>query len=159
MLAVNGKKPNSLREINEAILFAPKGSVLSFSLRRGDEKINVDVPVSGGVDFSFDTIEQKRKLPYSAKTNLIEDGIKEQSAQSKLLNDFGLGLDAKLVVVKVAPNSSAAIFGVEAGDRVLEVDGVGVASRVELESEMGDNPAPVLLLRRGEFDYFLKVQR
>lgn len=159
VLAVNGKKPQSLRELNEMILFAPKGSVLSFSLRRGDEKIDVDVPVSGGVDFSFDTIEPKRKLPYSAKTNLIEDGIKEQSAQSKLLNDFGLWLDAKLVVTKVAPNSNAAIFGVENGDRVLEVDGVSVSSRVELESEMGDEPAPTLLLRRGEFDYFLKVQR
>lgn len=159
VLSVNGKSPKSLRELNEYILFAPKGSILNFNIRRDDEKISIDIPVSGAVDFSFDTIEPKPKVSYTAKTNLIENDEKQESAQAKLLGDFGISIDAKLVVKKVEPNSQAADFGVEAGDRVLEVNGVGVSSKTELESEMANNPEPILLLRRGEFDYFLKVQR
>lgn len=157
VLSINGKKPTSLRELNEIVLFAKKGSELDFLIRRNDERISIKVPVSGAVDFSFDSIEPQKKTTYSVRTNLIESEKKQQSPQAELVQNFGITLDSKLVVKKVVDGSAAAIFGVEAGDRLLQVGDIAVASKAELENAIGDTLEPTLLLRRGEFDYFVKV--
>lgn len=159
VLSVNGKKPKNLRELNEAILFAPKGSVLDFLIKRDDEKINLKIPVSGSVDFSFDNIEKKRKTTYSANTKILQTDEKEISQQMKLLNDYGIEINSKLRVQKVTTGSKADSFGVSVGDEILQVGPIAVKNKSELEYAIGKDPSPSLLLKRDDFQYFLKVMQ
>ena len=46
ILSINGKKPSTLREINEMILFADKGSLLKFEIKRGEQILNYNIKMS-----------------------------------------------------------------------------------------------------------------
>ena len=66
VLSINGEKMESLRELNERILFAKKGEKLKFEVRRGDEILKFNLAVSQ------DASKKEEKMPMKTNKNTIK---------------------------------------------------------------------------------------
>lgn len=155
ILSVDGKKPSSLRLLNEAVLFAKKGSLLEFKVERGGNEEKFYVPVSG-------QIEQKQikiSEPVVAKNGSPKEPIDENAELNKLLLDWGVVVDSKLVVKRVVDGSLAFKFGIQKLDKILQIGSEAVKNKKDLREKIGEQSSFLLLLRRDGFDFFARVSR
>ena len=113
ILSVNGEKMQSLRELNERILFAKKGERLKFEIRRGEDVVKFSVAVS-------DEVKKEQKTVPKTDENITKIAPKPQPAPntdaSRVQKLYGLTFDEKLRVKSVDGESDAARFGLRVGD-------------------------------------------
>ena len=158
LVSVNGIKPKSLRELNEMVLFAPKGAKLDIIVKRDKQEMLFQVPVSGDVKFN-----QSLDVDAPSSLDIPNFNIMPKEAQTmlddKILVDYGITVDKNLVVTKVEPKSNAEIFGIKTGDKILGFDKQSVSSREELLEKLGELKNFTLLFTRNDFQFFARVPK
>ena len=157
ILSVNGEKFESLRELNERILFAKKGERLKFEIKRGDEVLKFGVAVSD------DAAKKEQKAPMKADKKAAASDAKPQSMPqssdaASVQKLYGMTFDEKLIVKSVDANSGAAKFGVRVGDKLIQVGQKAVSSRKEALSLLAKGGGQNLLFRRNGFDFFYNAR-
>ena len=157
ILSVNGEKFESLRELNERILFAKKGERLKFEIKRGDEVLRFGVAVSD------DAAKKEQKAPIKADKKAAASDAKPQSIPqssdaARVQKLYGITFDEKLTVKSVDANSGAAKFGVRVGDKLIQVGQKAVSSRKEALSLLAKGGGQNLLFRRNGFDFFYNAR-
>ncbi len=157
ILSVNGEKFESLRELNERILFAKKGERLKFEIMRGDEVLRFGVAVSD------DAAKKEQKAPMKADKKAAASDAKPQSMPqssdaASVQKLYGITFDEKLTVKSVDANSGAAKFGVRVGDKLIQVGQKAVSSRKEALSLLAKGGGQNLLFRRNGFDFFYNAR-
>ena len=157
ILSVNGEKFESLRELNERILFAKKGERLKFEIKRGDEVLKFGVAVSD------DAAKKEQKAPAKADKKAAASDAKPQSIPqssdaASVQKLYGITFDEKLTVKSVDASSGAAKFGVRVGDKLIQVGAKIVKNRKEGLALMAKNRGQRLLFRRDGFDFFYNAR-
>ena len=157
ILSVNGEKFESLRELNERILFAKKGERLKFEIKRGDEVLRFGVAVSD------DAAKKEQKAPTKADKKAAASDAKPQSIPqssdaASVQKLYGITFDEKLTVKSVDANSGAAKFGVRVGDKLMQVGQKTVSSRKEALGLLAKGGGQNLLFRRNGFDFFYNAR-
>lgn len=158
ILAVDNKVPTSLRWLNEAVLFATKGTLLEFKIKRNDEELKIFVPVSGDVALKDNKIDE-----ISPKVGEFLDKMQNEANEfvrlDEILSKYGIAVDKNLVVTKVNDGSEAANFGVSVNDKILQFNKDLVKNKKDLDAKINTQSSFLLLFRRGEFDFFARVVR
>lgn len=157
ILSVNGEKFESLRELNERILFAKKGERLKFEIKRGDEVLKFGVAVSD------DAAKKEQKAPTKADKKTASSDAKPQSIPqssdaASVQKLYGITFDEKLTVKSVDASSGAAKFGVRVGDKLIQVGQKAVSSRKEALGLLAKGGGQNLLFRRNGFDFFYNAR-
>ena len=157
ILSVNGEKFESLRELNERILFAKKGERLKFEIKRGYEVLIFGVAVSD------DAAKKEQKAPTKADKKAAASDAKPQSMPqssdaASVQKLYGMTFDEKLIVKSVDANSGAAKFGVRVGDKLIQVGQKAVSSRKEALGLLAKGGGQNLLFRRNGFDFFYNAR-
>lgn len=157
ILSVNGEKFESLRELNERILFAKKGERLKFEIKRGDEVLRFGVAVSD------DAAKKEQKAPMKADKKAAASDAKPQSIPqssdaASVQKLYGITFDEKLTVKRVDANSGAAKFGVRVGDKLIQVGQKTVSNRKEALGLLAKGGGQNLLFRRNGFDFFYNAR-
>ena len=155
ILSVNGEKMQSLRELNERILFAKKGERLNFEIKRGEDVVKFSVAVS-------DEVKKEQKTAPKTDENITKIAPKPQPAPntdaSSVQKLYGLTFDEKLRVKSVDGESDAARFGLRVGDKLIQVGAKIVKNRKEALALIAKNRGQRLLFRREGFDFFYNVR-
>ena len=155
ILSVNGEKMQSLRELNERILFAKKGERLKFEIKRGEDVVNFSVAVS-------DEVKKEQKTAPKTDENITKIAPKSQPAPntdaSSVRKLYGLTFDEKLRVKSVDGESDAARFGLRVGDKLIQVGAKVVKNRKEALALIAKNRGQRLLFRRDGFDFFYNAR-
>ena len=155
ILSVNGEKMQSLRELNERILFAAKGERLKFEIRRGEDVVKFSVAVS-------DEVKKEQKTAPKTDENITKIAPKPQPAPntdaSSVRKLYGLTFDEKLRVKSVDGESDAARFGLRVGDKLIQVGAKVVKNRKEALALIAKNRGQRLLFRRDGFDFFYNAR-
>lgn len=133
ILSINNKKVNSLKELNQAILFATPKSKIKLAVKRGNKTMSFSsmvVPRSGGGN--------------------IEDSFLEKK---------GLLFDAKMKIVKIQNDSFAQKSGLKIGDKLLEIDQMPISSSAHLRKILSDLKGKEvhLLFDRNDFQFFVNL--
>lgn len=157
ILSVNGEKFESLRELNERILFAKKGERLKFEIKRGDEVLRFGVAVSD------DAAKKEQKAPTktdkkAAASDAKPQSIPQSSDAASVQKLYGITFDEKLTVKSVDANSGAAKFGIRVGDKLIQVGQKTVSSRKEALGLLAKGGGQNLLFRRNGFDFFYNAR-
>ena len=157
ILSVNGEKFESLRELNERILFAKKGERLKFEIKRGDEVLRFGVAVSD------DAAKKEQKAPTKTDKKASASDAKSQSMPqssdaASVQKLYGITFDEKLIVKSVDASSGAAKFGVRVGDKLIQVGQKTVSSRKEALGLLAKGGGQNLLFRRNGFDFFYNAR-
>ena len=151
ILSVNGEKMQSLRELNERILFAKKGERLNFEIKRGEDVVKFSVAVS-------DEVKKEQKTAPKTDENITKAAPKPQPAPNtdalSVRKLYGLTFDEKLRVKSVDGESDAARFGLRVGDKLIQVGAKIVKNRKEALALIAKNRGQRLLFRRDGFDFF-----
>ena len=155
ILSVNGEKMQSLRELNERILFAAKGERLKFEIKRGEDVVKFSVAVS-------DEVKKEQKAAPKTDENITKIAPKPQPAPntdaSRVQKLYGLTFDEKLRVKSVDGESDAARFGLRVGDKLIQVGAKIVKNRKEALALIAKNRGQRLLFRRDGFDFFYNAR-
>ena len=155
ILSVNGEKMQSLRELNERILFAKKGERLKFEIRRGEDVVKFSAAVS-------DEVKKEQKTAPKTDENITKIAPKPQPAPntdaSNVRKLYGLTFDEKLRVKSVDGESDAARFGLRVGDKLIQVGAKVVKNRKEALALIAKNRGQRLLFRRDGFDFFYNAR-
>ena len=155
ILSVNGEKMQSLRELNERILFAAKGERLNFEIKRGEDVVKFSVAVS-------DEVKKEQKTAPKTDENITKAAPKPQPAPntdaSSVRKLYGLTFDEKLRVKSVDGESDAARFGLRVGDKLIQVGAKIVKNRKEALALIAKNRGQRLLFRRDGFDFFYSAR-
>ena len=147
ILSINGKKPSTLREINEMILFADKGSLLKFEIKRGEQILNYNIKMSN--------ITAKNIVDENKTTE-----IKKLPPKPKFLSEFGVNVNKDMVITSVKANSKASKLGLKVGDIIMQIDGVAVSSAIDVDNIMKNkNSQTYYLISRNDFQFFVRVNR
>lgn len=156
LIGIAGALPTSLRQINEAILFAPKGSKIEIIVQRNGTQTIFNVPVSGDLKFtqSADALvpNSSSQPNLNAMPSTVASDMDEQ-----ILRDYGIAVDNKLIVTKVESGSQAEKFGIKFNDRIVEVERERVKTRSELLNKIADKQSFTLVFSRKDFQFFVKV--
>ena len=155
ILSVNGEKFESLRELNERILFAKKGERLKFEIKRGEDVVKFSVAVS-------DEVKKEQKAAPKTDENITKIAPKPQPAPntdaSSVRKLYGLTFDEKLRVKSVDGELDAARFGLRVGDKLIQVGAKVVKNRKEALALIAKNRGQRLLFRRDGFDFFYNAR-
>ncbi|QKF91308.1 PDZ domain-containing protein [Campylobacter sp. CCUG 57310] len=156
ILSINKEKFKTLRELNERILFAKKGEILTFEIMRDGVVERFNIAVS-------DSASPKDKKSKDEMKPDVKSQETKEIKQANTTNDFfktqGITLDTQLNVNKVDEGSKAANFGIKTGDKLIQVGKNQVKNRNDAIKLTSKNSAEhILLFRRNGFDFFYKAR-
>lgn len=172
ILTIDSVKPTGLRDLNEKILFAPKGSFLEFKIKRDGEELKFKVPVSGNISSvkSLSIDEAKNNSTTKKNTNVVlkdlfetnktkDEDYEDLSGGAQILKDYGIVVDKNLIVKKVLDESAAQIFGISVGDKILQIDKRQVKTKSALFDNIPMDKSFLLLFMRNDFNFFARVSK
>lgn len=173
ILSVNEIVPKDLRELNEMVLFAPKGSVLRFEILREDKKQVVDIELPKDQDSDKNEHEAVKIAIEKALTNKTQNDTNTtkivkitQSPKPKKLNeydilekDYGFRLNKDMFITAIRPNSPANIAGFEVGDLVMQVGKKPVKSAKQLQDNLNNYRLNHILVERENFQFFIRLKK
>lgn len=156
ILTINGEKFKSLRELNERILFAKKGEILTFEVLRDGEVQKFEIAVSNDANMMSQKSKEPEKKPESKE---IAKSVQVVNSAKDFFKVEGINFDKNLVVKKVDEGSKAANFGIKPGDKLIQVNRSEVKNYKDaLKLAASENGEHVLLFRRNGFDFFYKAR-
>jgi hypothetical protein len=134
VLAINGQKSTSLKQINQIILFSKLKSKVTLEILRGNQKLkkNLIVHSRSGGGYLSDTFLENR----------------------------GIFLDEDMKIIKIEQKSFAAQSGLHLGDRLMQIDHKKIENQNEIKeyfSNLKSNEAQ-LLFERSDFQFFVKIE-
>jgi hypothetical protein len=132
---IQNRAVNSLRELNEAILFAPEKKELKLKIKRAGK--------------SLDIVVKTRPLPLKPLSNRT------------YLEPLGMHFDSKLVLRRVDLNSKASLQGLEVGDKLLQIGNVALKSPAQLRtllSTLDRTKQHHMLFERNNFQFFITLE-
>ena len=135
ILRADGVAIEQLRTLHETILFAPKGSSLNVEIIRDTQTLRLSLPVTS-----------KPLTPLALET---------------YLEPLGMSFDTGLVLRRVDSNSRAKTQGLEAGDKLLEINRQPVNSPQALRtllSTLPKNKSHHMLFDRNGFHFFVTLE-
>nr|WP_243832570.1 PDZ domain-containing protein [Campylobacter sp. US33a] len=158
IISVDGEKIKNIRELNEKVLFADRGSTLYFSILRDNQDVNVSAVV-------FNKDLSKFNLPNS----------KPKPKISSFRSNLGLSVNSNLVITKVETNSKADSAGFLVGDKILRVNNQIINDFKQLQNILAQgNDFNVLVQRSskklpvgnldsnqgdGQFQFFIRLAK
>lgn len=146
VLSVNSKKPSSLRELNEAILFSPKNSTLNLEIMRSNKRLNLKIKVAWLNALS------KPKIPKKDDFDLMD--------KNSFMYKFGIFVDKTMTIKNIKPNSKASEVGLKIGDKIIQIDRKDVKSPADLERVIASRRGKFyFLISRSDFQFFIRVYR
>jgi membrane-associated protease RseP (regulator of RpoE activity) len=125
---------SSLRELNEAILFAPNGSVVTLSLKRGGKTQNLSINIKPRPIVSMATLSY--------------------------LEPLGMHFDSKLILRRVDVDSKASSQGLEVGDRLIQIGNVALKTPAQLRAflpTLQRDKTHHMLFERNQFQFFITL--
>lgn len=131
---LNKEPINSIRVLNETILFAPKNSLISMQVLRNGKNITIKLPI--------------RSLPIVPK------------ATRTYMESLGMSFDMNLQLKNVAKSSVAKLQGLEPGDKLLQVGQTSVKTPKSLRvllSSLERGVTHHMLFERNGFQFFIKL--
>ena len=180
ILSVNEVVPRDLRELNEMVLFAPKGSTLRFELMRNDKKqiINIDMPKDPIKDEQMANAAAIEAALKAALANKMANNKKEANATEqnitkpapkpapKVLSDheslyksYGIRLNKAMFIIALRPNSPAANAGFKTGDQIMQVGKKKVRTPKELQTSLSNYRLNHVLIERDHFQFFIRLRK
>ncbi|MCR4941436.1 MAG: PDZ domain-containing protein [Campylobacter sp.] len=166
IVSINGVAPQSLRHINETILFAPKDTFVEFKVKRSGDLYKFYIPVSGETkavkNLNLDVNTSDANLSQKINVNDLFASVKsdpDADITPQLLSDYGIHIDKDLYVIKIFDDSPAKEFGLKIGDQILQIDKEMVKDRDDLYAKMPKSGSFLLLFTRHDFDFFARVIR
>lgn len=135
IVKVGKKEIKSLRELNEEILFWPKGKSMDLQIKRGEKIVNLTVKT-----------RNRPTIPNYRKT---------------YLEPLGMRFDEKLNLIGVTPNSKVSSLGLKNGDKLMQIGKVEVKTPNEVRkivSTLKPNTTHHLLFERSGFQFFITFE-
>jgi len=130
---VDGKKINTVAQLEHYILFSPEAKRVTVKLMREGIKKN-----------------EKLKISERQGGGLLSDTFLECK---------GIYFDPRLRIINLRSKSFAAKYGLKAGDRLLEIDGHPVKNQNDVKAYLSHvhKKEIHLLIDRNDFQFFVKV--
>ncbi len=186
VVGLNGVQPRQLRELNEAVLFSPRGQTLRFEVMRNGKKQVLHVKMPYGRDSNgtwFDDFDRNRTImpkggngpakprvdanATKADKNATETASVKKSAESakkpaqskyvSVLTGYGLSVDSNMVVRKAW--GAAAKAGFEPGDKILQVGKTQAPNLATLGRLLSNYRLNHVLVSRDDFQFFIRLRR
>ena len=155
IITINDETFPDLRSLNERILFAKKGEILTFGVMRNGVLENINIVVSNDTSQNSDENSTKTKKTLTNEPK----SISITNTTIDLFKAHGMSFDTKLVVKSVEEDSDAAKFGIKQGDKLMQINQKNVRDYKDaLGLISNDNKEYQLLFRRDGFDFFYKVR-
>ena len=186
VVGLNGVQPRQLRELNEAVLFSPRGQTLRFEVMRNGKKQVLHVKMPYGRDSNgtwFDDFDRNRTImpkggngpakprvdanATKADKNATETASVKKSAESakkpaqskyvSVLTGYGLSVDSNMVVRKAW--GAAAKAGFEPGDKILQGGKTQAPNLATLGRLLSNYRLNHVLVSRDDFQFFIRLRR
>lgn len=177
ILTLNAVVPRSLREINEAVLFAKVGDTLRFEVDRNGKKqlIHVRMPsaMNSATVGSRDAMNSGENnssvatLYSEVNSGVNSDNNKTKTAKSKkkstakaapdVLSSYGLSVGSDMVVRSASKQAAKAGFA--PGDKIMQVGKIKVSSPSDLRRALGNYRLNHVLVSRDDFQFFIRLRR
>lgn len=134
IISIDQKRPLSLRNLNESILFAKKGSQIEFEVLRNAKKQKIPIKVAN-------------------KTKKVKS--------SSYLSYYGMSFDKNLNLINIKKGSVAQKLGLKKGDRLLLINSVKIRNLNDIKKFLSKNKNPPynFLFDRSDFQFFVKVEK
>ncbi|MGP1485688.1 MAG: DUF7488 domain-containing protein [Campylobacter sp.] len=155
IVTINDETFADLRSLNERILFAKKGEILTFGVIRNGILEEIKIAVSDEQDDKNITKSDSN----STNSKDMAMNLNLTNTTVDLFRARGMSFDDKLVIKAVDEDSDAAKFGIKAGDKLMQIDQKMVKSHKDVLDLIKDDEREYqLLFRRDNFDFFYKVK-
>lgn len=134
ILAIDKKRPLSLRNLKESVLFAKKGSNIEFEVIRDGKKQKISIKVA--------------------------KKIKKAKATS-YLSYYGMSFNKNLILINIKKGSTAEKLGLKKGDKLLLINSAKMKNLNDIKNFLGKNKNPPyhFLFDRKNFQFFVKVEK
>ena len=156
IVTINDETFPDLRSLNERVLFAKKGEILTFGVIRNGVLEEINVAVSGD-----EPEDKKQEKEESVKPSAPSEprSVNLTNTTIDLFKARGMSFDDKLVVRGVDEDSDAHRFGIKPGDKLLQINQKTVKGYKDaLGLVSNDGREYQLLFRRDGLDFFYKVK-
>lgn len=145
ILSIDDKPIESLRALNERILFADNQSTIYFKILRDNEEINISSIVSP---------KQYTQQVLTTKKEIVKKQIS---------NSLGITLDNNLNVIGISNRN----LGFRLKDKILRVNNVIVNNKTEFNKEISKGGVLNILIQRyikdenknGDFQFFITINK
>lgn len=135
IVSVDGQAPASLRELNEKILFADRGSTMYFNVLRDNEDLNISANVFAKDLSGFNLTGDKNVKKPNLGLNTL----------------FGLTINSAKVITKIDPGSKAALAGFVVGDEILRINNAIMKTNKDIQNAFaGANDFSILIARKSK---------
>ncbi|MBI0433979.1 DegQ family serine endoprotease [Roseomonas sp. KE0001] len=165
ILRFNGQDVREMRQLPRVVAETKVGSKVPVELWRGGNRQTVEVTVTelpAEQQASAGSPQQAR--PGSGAVELSGLGLKVAPLSPETRERFSLGEEAKgVVITEVAPNSSAAERGLNAGDLIVEVQQNRVTTPQEVQEQLTrlrrqNRPSALMLIENGQGQRFVPLR-
>ncbi|MFA6192295.1 MAG: PDZ domain-containing protein [Sulfurimonas sp.] len=139
IVSLDGNKVKDSATLMREILFAEIGSSHKVQIKRDSKIIAVDV------------VAQKREIGAFKKFAILEEKAKVQKNEK-----YGFEFDKNLKIIKI--NEKSKKYGLKAGDKLLQINGVNIKNQQELLKKVSDSKdGTTLLFERDNFQFFVNI--
>ncbi|MBE0491200.1 MAG: PDZ domain-containing protein [Sulfurospirillum sp.] len=133
LVKIDGKKPSSLKTLNQYILFAKEKQKIKLEILRDNAPLNCELQVFsrfGGDSVSDPFLEKK-----------------------------GIFLNQSLVIVKITKDSFGDTSGLKIGDKLLQINGLDINDTAKLKHFLTTTKMKTvqMLFERNNFQFFIKL--
>lgn len=133
ILKINGKKITSLKQLNQAILFAKPKSIVTIEFLRGKNKL-------------------KRSL-------IVRSRMGGGYLSDSFLEKKGIFFDKNMKIIKITKNSFAQSSGLKIGDKLMQINQKMIKNQNDIKEYLSKMKSKEvqLLLDRNDFQFFVKI--
>lgn len=133
ILKINGKKINSLKQLNQTILFSKPKTILVLEVKRDNKILNQKMAVqsrSGGGNLSDSFLEKE-----------------------------GIFFDKEMKINKIGEKSFAEMSGLKIGDKLIQIDKKMIKTQNDIQEYLSkvEDKEVQLLFDRNDFQFFVKL--
>jgi len=134
ILKINGKKINTLKQLNQTILFSKPKSIVTIELLRGKYKL-------------------KRSL-------MVRSRLGGGYLSDSFLEKQGIFFDKNLKINKITKDSFGYKSGLHIGDRLMQIDRKIINNQNDIKEYLSElkSKSAQLLFDRNDFQFFVKVR-
>lgn len=143
--AINGVKIPSMHALRQALKDLPANSVFTVARQDGDQKSERSLTVAraGGGGKFFPQLKIVNNLPEGESAQMPRELIDKTGSllATEAMQTHLLGLSsAQGAIVSIKPLSTAALLDLNAGDRLVAVDGEKISSDLQLQQSLMQDP-------------------
>lgn len=133
ILKINNKKVNSLKQLNQTILFTKPKAVISLEIQRGNK-----------------TLKKKMRVVSRNGGGYLSDSFLEKK---------GIFFDKEMKIQRINKKSFGELSGLKVGDKLIQIDHKKIKNQNDLKNYLSNtkNKEVQLLFDRKDFQFFVKL--